>query len=104
MPTKKTATEKPGVSNHDHILRGWKAIAEFLGQPVTVVQRWADEGMPVTHLGRYVEASERGLSEWLGRESGSTEPVHIPTSGKEDLSAYLNKGLAAVRRARRGVA
>jgi len=28
-------------------LKGWQQIASFLGEPVSVVQRWANEGMPV---------------------------------------------------------
>jgi len=38
------------------VLKGWTAIAKFLGQPVTVVQRWSTEGMPVTKEGRFVHA------------------------------------------------
>jgi hypothetical protein len=29
------------------ILIGWVKIAKFLGQPVAVAQRWAQDGMPV---------------------------------------------------------
>lgn len=101
---KKSKTSSTAESMRAGTLRGRKAIAEFLGQPVTVVQPWANEGMPVTRIGRYVEASESGLSEWLGKESGSRGPVHIPSGEQEDLSAYLKKGLAAVRKARRTAA
>ena len=34
------------------ILKGWGEIAEFLGQTVSVAQRWQNEGMPVTREGR----------------------------------------------------
>ena len=34
-------------------LKGWQQIAAFLGQPVSVVQRWANEGMPVKREGRF---------------------------------------------------
>ena len=34
------------------VLKGWKDIAEFLGPPVAVAQRWAGEGMPVRREGR----------------------------------------------------
>jgi hypothetical protein len=36
-------------------LDGWQEIAEFLGQPSSVAQRWAKSGMPVTHEGRRVQ-------------------------------------------------
>jgi hypothetical protein len=81
------------------VLKGWKQIAEFLGQPVAVPQRWAGEGMPVTR-GRYVETSPDQLSRWLGRESGTKEPVHIATDDA-DLSADLKRGLAELRRHKR---
>jgi hypothetical protein len=50
-PVKKATGSSPAV------LKGWKQIANFLGQPVTVAQRWAGEGMPVAKQGRYVETS-----------------------------------------------
>jgi hypothetical protein len=28
------------------LLKGWQQIAAFLGQPVSVAQRWANDGMP----------------------------------------------------------
>jgi hypothetical protein len=33
------------------VLKGWQQIAAFLGQPVSVAQRWATEGMPVKREG-----------------------------------------------------
>lgn len=78
----------------------WKQIAAFLGQPVNVAQRWAKSGMPVFRSGRYTAASVDALSKWLGKENGLAEPVHIAT-GEEDLSAYLRKGIAQVRRRHR---
>jgi hypothetical protein len=78
------------------LLRGWQRIAAFLGQPVSVAQRWAAEGMPVRKQGRYVETSREELNRWLGRES-SGEPVQIATADT-DLSAELRRGLAFVRK------
>src|ERR1700751_3464943 len=49
------------------ILKGWQQIVEFLGQPVSVAERWAREGMPVERKGRFVEASREQLGHWLGR-------------------------------------
>ncbi len=76
-------------------LRGWKRIAEFLGQPVSVAQRWAKTGMPVTREGRFVTASSTALNEWLERESGG-EPIHVATP-QTDLAAELRRGLKYVR-------
>ena len=77
-------------------LKGWQQIAAFLGQPVSIVQRWATEGMPVRREGRYVESSREVLNRWLGRESAG-EPVQIATKNT-DLSAQLKRGLSFVRK------
>jgi hypothetical protein len=77
-------------------LKGWKNIAEFLGQPLSVAQRWAKSGMPVAHEGRSVTATAEELNRWLGRES-SGEPVTIATE-ESDLSADLKRGLAYVKK------
>jgi hypothetical protein len=79
------------------VLKGWKQIAEFLGQPVAVAQRWAGEGMPVIREGRYVETTPDQLSRWLGRESGTNEPVRIATDDS-DLSGDLKRGLSMAKR------
>jgi hypothetical protein len=78
------------------LLKGWQAIATFLGQPVSVAQRWAADGMPVRKQGRYVETSREELNRWLGRESAG-EPVQIATEDT-DLSAELKRGLTFVRK------
>jgi hypothetical protein len=62
-----------------------------------VVQRWANEGMPVKKEGRFVSTTPAELNQWLGPESG--EPVHLATP-ETDLSAELKRGLAHVRRER----
>ena len=81
------------------ILKGWQQIAEFLGQPVSVAERWAREGMPVERKGRFVRASREQLGHWLGRES-SGEPVHI-SSENTDLSSELKRGLSFARNMRK---
>lgn len=88
MPAKKLKTAE--------VLKGWAAIAKFLSQPASTVQRWAGEGMPVKRTGRYVEASPQELEQWLGREAGIKAPVHIPTS-ESDLVADLKRGLSEAR-------
>lgn len=90
----KAATPKPLPDT----LKGWQQIATFLGQPVSVAQRWAKTGMPVKREGKFVMATPRELNGWLGRESG--EPIHVFTSDT-DLSADLKRGLAYVRRGKR---
>jgi hypothetical protein len=71
------------------ILKGWQQIAAFLGEPTSVVQRWASEGMPVRKQGRYVETTLDELNAWLGKESG--KPVHVTTENT-DLTAELKRG------------
>jgi hypothetical protein len=75
-------------------LTGWKQIATFLGQPPSVVQRWASDGMPVRREGRFVTTTQSQLNEWLGRETG--KPVHVATD-ETDLSAELKRGLNFLR-------
>ncbi len=77
-------------------LNGWQEIAEFLGQPTSVAQRWAKSGMPVTHVGRRVLASPDELNRWLVGESAG-EPVQIApeTAG---LTSELRRGLSFVRK------
>jgi len=90
----------PRQKKADDSLKGWPAIAKFLSQPVSTVQRWATEGMPVTRIGRYVAASPVELERWLSREAGVKQTVHIPTENT-DLVADLKRGLSEVRKAHR---
>jgi len=76
-------------------LKGWREIFAFLGEPASVVQRWASEGMPLRKQGRYVETTPGELNAWLGRESG--KPVHTVTENT-DLTAELKRGLSYVRK------
>ncbi len=94
MP-KKSKQKKPEES-----LKGWAAIAKFLSQPVSTVQRWANESMPVTRIGRYVAASPAELERWLTREAGAKETVHIP-SANTDLLADLKRGVSEARKTHR---
>jgi hypothetical protein len=79
-------------------LKGWSEIAQFLGQPVAVAQRWAKSGMPVRREGRFVTALTNELSQYLGREAGLNVPVRIPT-GDTDLSTELKRALSHTRAA-----
>ena len=77
-------------------LKGWQEIARFLGQPISVAQRWAKSGMPISHEERRVHASVEELTRWLGRKSAG-EPVQI-ASENTDLSSELKRGLSYVRK------
>ncbi|MGH9643625.1 MAG: hypothetical protein ACRD3Q_14535 [Terriglobales bacterium] len=79
------------------ILKGWGEIAVFLGQTVSVAQRWQKSGMPVIREGRSVYAFFEALTASVGTERGKKEPVHIATQG-EDLLADLKQGFSYVRR------
>jgi hypothetical protein len=91
----KRAKKKESETQQPQILKGWQQIAAFLGEPSSVVQRWATEGMPVRKQGRYVETTPEELNTWLGKESG--KPVHVATNDA-DLTAELRRGLSFVRK------
>lgn len=82
------------------VLKGWAKIAEFLGQTVSVAQRWQKAGMPVTRERRSVYASPEELTAWVGTERGKKEPIHIAGEG-EDLLGDLRQGLSYVRQRRK---
>jgi phage terminase Nu1 subunit (DNA packaging protein) len=88
-------SKKSQTKTESEPLKGWREIATFLGQPVSVAQRWAETGMPVQKRGRNVYSSREELNRWLGRESAG-EPVHIATDDI-DLSSELKRGLSHVR-------
>lgn len=77
-------------------LKGWEQIAAFLGQPVSVAERWAETGMPIEKRGLFVYSSREQLNHWLGCESAG-EPVQIATA-ETDLSSELKRGLSYVRK------
>jgi hypothetical protein len=89
-PKRKNATSPPKSSSD---LRGWPAIAQFLGMPNSTAHRWAKEGMPVRREGRNVVASPEELNEWLQRTSGEAIGVHVVTPGS-DLMKELRASLA----------
>src|SRR4051812_29862493 len=77
------------------LLKGWKQIAGFLGQSLSVAQRWAKEGMLVRREGRSVTATPGDLNNWLSHEAGG-EPLHVATE-QADLSGELKRGLAYLK-------
>ena len=84
-------------------LTGWQQSAEFLGQPVSVAERWAHTAHILAQVaawqGRRVYASKEELRQWLGRESAG-EPVQIGNE-EADLSAELKRGLSYVKKAKK---
>ena len=92
---RKSKTNELKVSTTPDELKGWQQIAAFLGEPTSVVQRWASEGMPVRRQGRTVSTSPQELNDWMGRESG--KPVHVAT-GNSDLTSELKRAVSFARR------
>lgn len=85
-------------NSRQEILKSWQQISQFLGEPISVVQRWASEGMPIHKEGRFVTASSDELNTWLGREAG--KPVH-PATEMKDLTSELKRGLSYIRKIKR---
>ena len=85
-------------ANEPNELKGWHEIARFLGQPVSVVERWRDSGMPVEKRGRFVYSSPAKLNAWLAQEAVG-ERVDI--TGERDLTSELERGLSLVRQQNR---
>src|SRR6266536_4168817 len=98
MKKQKSKKSRPAAKSNAQPdrLKGWTQIAQFLGQPVAVAQRWARSGMPVVREGRFMTASPEELSRYLGREAGLDVPVHI-ASENMDLSADLKRALSYAR-------
>jgi len=83
------------TKSQPEVLKGWKEIADYLGERVSVVQRWATEGLPVMKQGRAVSTTPDRLNEWLANVSN--KPVHIVTP-ETDLTAELKRGLAFAKK------
>jgi hypothetical protein len=64
-------------------LKGWTAIARYLGIPVAT----ASEGMPVRREGRFTVADRDAISAWLGRESHMPKPAHVMTEDADMAAA-----------------
>jgi hypothetical protein len=93
MKSKRTAK----TSSQEGPLKGWAAIARYLGIPVATAHRWASEGMPVRHEGRFTVADREAVSAWLGRESHMPKPAHVMTADA-DMTAALKESIAAARK------
>jgi hypothetical protein len=91
----KRVKKREAEKSQPEILKGWQQIGAFLGEPTSVVQRWASDGLPVRREGRFVSTTPEELNAWLEKESG--KPVHVATANT-DLTAELKRGLSFVRR------
>jgi hypothetical protein len=94
MPKRVKHNQAPKSKTQLEALKGWQQIADFLGEPVSVVHRWARSGMPASRQGRFQVATPSELNAWLGRESG--KPLHVATP-ETDLAAELKRGLNFIR-------
>lgn len=94
----KKAKDTSKTRSQPETLKGWQQIADFLGEPVSVAQRWESEGMPVAREGRSVTSTPERLNTWLGRLSD--KPVHIATPDT-DLAAELKRGIAFAEKAKK---
>jgi hypothetical protein len=89
--------QKKSQSAAEGSLKGWTAIARYLGIPVATAHRWASEGMPVRREGRFTVADRDAVSAWLGRESHMPKPAHVMTEDA-DMAAALKQSIAAARK------
>jgi len=75
------------------VIKGWGAIAIYLGMMPASAQRWAKEGMTVKREGRNTVADPIELQAWLGRESHMAKPAHVMT-GDADIPPWRQVFLA----------
>ena len=78
-------------------LKGWAAIAKFMGTTPASAQRWAKQGMPVKREGRFAVADPEEVQAWLGRHSHMPKPAHILTNDT-DIAAALKESISVVKR------
>jgi len=93
----KLSTKKKSQPATQSSLKGWTAIARYLGIPPATAHRWASEGMPVGREGRFTVADREAVGAWLGRESHMPKPAHVMTKDA-DMAAALKESIAAARK------
>jgi hypothetical protein len=89
MPKKKAAPGTP--------LKGWTAIAKFMGTTPASAQAWAKRGMPVKRDGRFTIADPAEIQAWLGQQAHMPKPAHILTDDS-DIVAALKESISVVRK------
>lgn len=77
-------------------LKGWAAIAGFLGTSPASAQTWAKQGMPVKREGRFTIADPAEVQVWLGQQSHMPKPTHILTNDT-DIAAALKYSISVVK-------
>lgn len=77
-------------------LKGWKAIAKFMGTTPGSAQTWAKQGMPVRREGRFMVADRAEVEAWIGRHSHMPKAAHIVTDDA-DISFALKDSLSAIK-------
>ncbi|MFL6313331.1 MAG: hypothetical protein ACJ71W_14615 [Terriglobales bacterium] len=78
-------------------LKGWAAIAKFMGTTPASAQTWAKQGMPVKRKGRFTGADPAEVQAWLGQQSHMPKPAHILTNNS-DIAAALKESISVVKR------
>jgi hypothetical protein len=78
-------------------LKGWTAIAKFLGTSPASAQTWAKHGMPVKREGRSTVADPAEVQTWLGLQSHMPKAAHILTNDA-DITAALKDSISALKR------
>jgi hypothetical protein len=92
MPKSSNTGSKP--KSQPRILKGWKQIVEFLGEPVSVTKRCASEGnailgaRPIRH--QFARAIERLDRPRVGK------PVQV-VSSQTELTSESRRGIAFAR-------
>ncbi len=77
-------------------LKGWTAIAKFMGTTPASAQTWAKQGMPVKREGRFAVADPTEVQAWLGQQSHMPKPAHILTN-ESDIATALKELMAVVK-------
>jgi phage terminase Nu1 subunit (DNA packaging protein) len=77
-------------------LKGWTAIAKFLGTSPASAQGWAKQGMPVKREGRFTVADTAEVQAWLGQQSHMPRPAHILTD-EADIAAALKESISVAK-------
>jgi hypothetical protein len=93
MAKKKVAPATP--------LKGWAAIAKFMGTTPASAQTWAKEGLPVRRDGRFTVADPAEMKAWLGKQSNMPGPAHILTN-ETDIASALKESIALARESKKG--
>jgi hypothetical protein len=56
------------------LLKGWAAIAKFMGTTPASTQTWANEGLPVRRDGRFTVADPADTQAWMGKQANMPRP------------------------------